>query len=432
MVILHVIEEGGEAHGPGPGARDDPRLGEQTHPGRGIRGGEHHDRRALLRMRRDLGLEAPLPGAGDQVLGQRRGDAPDRRHPDLVDVVEPAELGVDRRERRRAKLEAPRVVVKLEPPGVEGELVPVPEPPGDAGHEPACQLLPRVQEHHARAAEQPLEAARGEEVDPAGVHLHGYLPHRLVGIDQAERAARVGSLGHGGDVLDRSAREVDVGRRHERGALVHRPGDHLHRHGDLIRALDDDELDPPRPLREPLVGDRGEVERGDDDPTASALPQGAQGAGIEVDLVPEDRELAPIAGERMGAGLAGRREAACERHRRSIYRRSRGLDTARDDTRPLHRACRLQTAMRTPTSWPSLSLRLALRALANPRLAVDLLRLAWSFRARGWYRHPPFLPLPPREYIRWRMFTAYGDEAAVPPLEDVVRFARWRREVMHV
>ena len=88
--------------------------------------------------------------------------------------------------------------------------------------------------------------------------------------------------------------------------------------------------------------------------------------------------------------------------------------------------------MRNLTSWPSLSLRLAIRALANPRLAVDLLRLAWSFRARGWYRRPPFLPLPPREYLRWRMFTAYGDEAAVPSLEDVVRFARWRREVMHL
>jgi len=30
------------------------------------------------------------------------------------------------------------------------------------------------------------------------------------------------------------------------------------------------------------------------------------------------------------------------------------------------------------------------------------------------------------------MFTAYGDERAVPPLEDVVRFARWRRETMHL
>ena len=81
-------------------------------------------------------------------------------------------------------------------------------------------------------------------------------------------------------------------------------------------------------------------------------------------------------------------------------------------------------------SWPSLYLRLALRALVNPRLAVDLLRLMWSFRARHWHRHAPFLPLPPREYMRWRMFTAYGDEDAVPPVTDVVHFARWRREVM--
>jgi len=80
--------------------------------------------------------------------------------------------------------------------------------------------------------------------------------------------------------------------------------------------------------------------------------------------------------------------------------------------------------------WSSLYLGLALRALVNPRLAVDLLRLMWSFRARAWYRRPPFLPLPPREYMRWRMFTAYGDEAAVPPVSDVVQFARWRRQVM--
>jgi len=83
-------------------------------------------------------------------------------------------------------------------------------------------------------------------------------------------------------------------------------------------------------------------------------------------------------------------------------------------------------------SWSTLFVRLLLRAAASPRLGVDLARLTWSFRARDWYRRPPFLPLPPREYLRWRMFTAYGDEAAVPPAEDVVRFARWRRETMRL
>jgi hypothetical protein len=86
--------------------------------------------------------------------------------------------------------------------------------------------------------------------------------------------------------------------------------------------------------------------------------------------------------------------------------------------------------MQARASWTALYLRLALRALIRPRVAVDLLRLAWSFRARDWWRRPPFLPLPPREYMQWRMFTAYGDEQAVPPVDDVVNFARWRRETM--
>ena len=88
--------------------------------------------------------------------------------------------------------------------------------------------------------------------------------------------------------------------------------------------------------------------------------------------------------------------------------------------------------MRASGSWSGLTARLALRAIVNPRLAVDLARLAWSFRARDWYRRPPFLPLPPREYVRWRMFTAYGDENTVPPPDDIVRFARWRRETMRL
>ena len=88
--------------------------------------------------------------------------------------------------------------------------------------------------------------------------------------------------------------------------------------------------------------------------------------------------------------------------------------------------------MATSAGWPILAARLALRAVGNPRLAFDLVRLTWSFRARDWYRRPPFLPLPPREYLRWRMFTAYGDEQAVPTVEDIVRFARWRRETMHL
>ena len=81
-------------------------------------------------------------------------------------------------------------------------------------------------------------------------------------------------------------------------------------------------------------------------------------------------------------------------------------------------------------TWTSLLVRLAGRAVLNPRLALDLLRAAWAFRRRDWWRRPPFLPLPDRTYMRWRMYTAYADENAVPPADDVIRFARWRRETM--
>ena len=75
--------------------------------------------------------------------------------------------------------------------------------------------------------------------------------------------------------------------------------------------------------------------------------------------------------------------------------------------------------------WFRLVATLAPRALVRPTLAIDLVRVAWRFRSRGWWRRPPFLPLPDREYVRWRMYTAYGDADAVPPVEDLVRYARW-------
>lgn len=83
-----------------------------------------------------------------------------------------------------------------------------------------------------------------------------------------------------------------------------------------------------------------------------------------------------------------------------------------------------------PGSWIRLALRLAGRAIVNPRVAVDLLAAVWAFRRRHWWRKPPFLPLPDRTYLRWRMYTAYADESAVPPIDDVIRFARWRRDLL--
>jgi hypothetical protein len=72
-------------------------------------------------------------------------------------------------------------------------------------------------------------------------------------------------------------------------------------------------------------------------------------------------------------------------------------------------------------------------ALRRPRLIPHLVAAAWAFRARDWYSKPPFLPLPSRSYMRWRIETAYGDPDASPPLSDLERYLVWtsrmRREM---
>lgn len=80
--------------------------------------------------------------------------------------------------------------------------------------------------------------------------------------------------------------------------------------------------------------------------------------------------------------------------------------------------------------WLRLLAALSARALLNPGVARDLLAMSWAFRRRSWWRSAPFLPLPDREYLAWRLHTAYGDELEVPPVGDVLRFARWRRRIL--
>lgn len=75
--------------------------------------------------------------------------------------------------------------------------------------------------------------------------------------------------------------------------------------------------------------------------------------------------------------------------------------------------------------WPRLALRLFVRAVGSPSTARALLVVGWRFRDRRWWRRFPFLPLPARDYLKWRMHTAYGDANIVPPAEDVIRYARW-------
>jgi hypothetical protein len=58
----------------------------------------------------------------------------------------------------------------------------------------------------------------------------------------------------------------------------------------------------------------------------------------------------------------------------------------------------------------------------------ELLCICWTFRDRKWYSHPPFLPIPPKNYLEWRIETAYGDKSWKNlRWKDIAAYARWHR-----
>ncbi len=64
----------------------------------------------------------------------------------------------------------------------------------------------------------------------------------------------------------------------------------------------------------------------------------------------------------------------------------------------------------------------------RPGLWLAAIRMTGRTARTGWWRTPPFLPLPSAEYVRFRMLTNYGDPAAVPTAADIVYYVTWCRD----
>jgi hypothetical protein len=64
----------------------------------------------------------------------------------------------------------------------------------------------------------------------------------------------------------------------------------------------------------------------------------------------------------------------------------------------------------------------------RPDLWITAFRQARRTAANGWWRRPPFLPLPSREYLAFRSLTQYGETQRPPRPEDVVDYLAWCRE----
>ncbi len=90
----------------------------------------------------------------------------------------------------------------------------------------------------------------------------------------------------------------------------------------------------------------------------------------------------------------------------------------------------------SPAATPRFSLFAAAAALARrPGLWPTAARMARRSVPSAWWRTAPFLPVPSRDYVRFRLQTQYGggtepsgDTAAVAAGSDLVAFLEWCRD----
>jgi hypothetical protein len=64
--------------------------------------------------------------------------------------------------------------------------------------------------------------------------------------------------------------------------------------------------------------------------------------------------------------------------------------------------------------------------LVRPRLWFTALRQLVRAVPREWWRRAPYLPIPDRAYVRFRLETAYGT-GSEPAVADVLRYLEWCR-----
>jgi hypothetical protein len=79
--------------------------------------------------------------------------------------------------------------------------------------------------------------------------------------------------------------------------------------------------------------------------------------------------------------------------------------------------------------------RAALAVARHPTLWAVGLRQMFVLARPGWWRRPPFLPLPAPDYLRFRLETAYGTAGTGSggdrpvEAEDLVAYLRWCRRL---
>ena len=75
--------------------------------------------------------------------------------------------------------------------------------------------------------------------------------------------------------------------------------------------------------------------------------------------------------------------------------------------------------------------RVLLALVRRPGLWVTAVTQAFRLARPGWWRRPPFLPLPDPDYLQFRLETQYGGEGRdrEPDPEDLVTYLHWCRDL---
>src|SRR4051812_4724638 len=64
----------------------------------------------------------------------------------------------------------------------------------------------------------------------------------------------------------------------------------------------------------------------------------------------------------------------------------------------------------------------------HPALWREAAHQAAALAPRGWWRRPPFAPLPDRAWLGFRLTTQYGDGGHRPEAADLVAWLAWARD----
>ncbi len=66
--------------------------------------------------------------------------------------------------------------------------------------------------------------------------------------------------------------------------------------------------------------------------------------------------------------------------------------------------------------------------LRRPSLWATAIGTVAALAPNRWWARPPFLPIPDRELVDWRLTTAYGSADTPLAEADLVAYLEWRRQ----